>query len=78
MGEGGDGVSEFDDGDLAELSAAVRTVGRAIKPPDAMPGHDETGGTVDSLTEAMMGVTAGLCRIASAIERLAEAVEDHV
>ena len=32
------------------------------------PGHDATGGTVDSVTEAIMGVTAGLCRIAGAIK----------
>lgn len=41
-----------------------------------MAGYDEAGGTVTSLTEAAMGITAGLCKIAEAIDRLASAVED--
>lgn len=40
-------------------------------------GHDETGGAVGSLTEAVIGVTAGLCRIADAIESLASAVRER-
>jgi len=41
------------------------------------PGHDAAGGTVDSLTEAVMGTTAGLVQIAEAINNLAEAVRER-
>ena len=51
-----------------------KRIAEAITPPDEV-AEDETGGNVGSLTEAVMGVTAGLCQIANAIERLAEAVE---
>ena len=37
-------------------------------------GHDAAGCYVTSLTESVMGVTAGLCKIAEAIEKLSEAV----
>jgi hypothetical protein len=37
-------------------------------------GHDASGGYVTSLTEAVMGVTAGLCRIAESIDGLSDAV----
>lgn len=51
-------------------------VARAIT-ADASPGNDAAGGSISSLTEAVMGMTAGLYRIAEAIETLAEAVENR-
>jgi hypothetical protein len=60
---------------VPDLVNAVHRIARAITPDDTMPGHDETGGTVMSLTESMMGITAGLCRVAEAIGRVAEALE---
>jgi hypothetical protein len=60
---------------VESVNYLARSIGDAITAHGA-PGHDEAGGTVASLTEAVMGVTAGLCKIASAIEHLAEAVED--
>ena len=63
--------------DVDEISRAIKKVAYAITPPDTAPGHDETGGTITSLTEAVMGMTAGLCQIASAINRLADAVEER-
>jgi hypothetical protein len=39
--------------------------------PDVIPGNDEAGGCVGSLSEAVMGITAGLCKVAEAIELLA-------
>lgn len=56
---------------VIELNEAIRKVAHAIS-ADAAPGHDASGGTVDSLTEAVMGMTAGLFAIASAIESLAD------
>ncbi len=40
-------------------------------------GTDATGGKVLSLTEAVMGVTSGLCKIADAISDLAEAIRKN-
>ena len=62
---------------LAQLASAVRYVGGALYPRVAGRDHDETGGTVASLTEAVMGVTAGLVKIADAIHDLANAVREH-
>ncbi len=60
---------------LDSLANATSEVARNIC-ADATPGEDATGGRVDSLTEAVMGVTAGLVQIASAISDLAEAVRE--
>lgn len=62
---------------IDSLGSAIEKVALAIRPRCAMAGTDAAGGSVDSLIEAVMGVTSGLCQIASAINRLAEAVEDH-
>lgn len=51
----------------------LAAIAQAITAP-VTPGHDATGGNVGCLTEAIMGVTAGLCRIADAITELANAV----
>lgn len=56
------------------MNEAILFLARRIT-ASASPGKDATGGHVESLTEAVMGVTAGLVAIASAIERLAEAAE---
>jgi hypothetical protein len=56
-----------------ELVYAVRRLGDAIT-PNVVGCQDAAGGHVESLTEAVMGVTAGLVRIADALEELADAV----
>lgn len=65
--------SNFENANIVDvihsLSNSVRAVSTAIT-PDAMPGIDAAGGHVRSLTEAVMGVTAGLIRIADAIDNL--------
>ena len=61
---------------LDRLSSQVGSVARAITPSDAMPGKDASGGHVESLTEAVMGLSAGASQIARAIESLADAVRD--
>ncbi len=66
------------------IDAVVQALGeldRAITPRGSgntliMAGHDETGGYVTSLTEAVMGVTAGLCKIAESIDRYTEAMRE--
>ena len=69
------------------LEEGVRNIGRianAVTPTSAAAGQDATGGHVASLTEAVMGNTAGLIAIsdgfalvADAIDNLAEAVREH-
>lgn len=60
---------------LASLASATNRVGVAIV-GSAAAGPDAAGVHVDSLTESVMGVTAGLMEIARAINSLAEAVRE--
>ena len=60
-----------------DIARALSRLANAIKPSSTSPGHDEAGGTVDSLTEAVMGVTTGLCKIAASISDLADAVRSR-
>lgn len=62
---------------LDRLSSCVRSVARAITPSESAAGQDATGGHVASLTEAVMGLTAGMVQIANSIESLADAVRDR-
>ena len=55
---------------------ALLQVANAITPLSAAIAEDATGGSVGSLTEATMGVTAALCSIADAINNLADAVRE--
>ena len=57
------------------VAAALLAVASAIRDRDAHMSTDEAGGTVNSLTEAVMGTTAALMSIARAIEMLSDAVE---
>lgn len=57
-----------------ETIEAIRYLRNAICVPSP-PVEDASGVFVECLTESVMGVTAGLCKIADAINRLAEAVE---
>jgi hypothetical protein len=59
---------------LNYLARSTNSVAHAITPPSV--GTDAAGGYVGSLTEAVMGVTKGLCEIAAAIESLAAAVQE--
>lgn len=61
---------------LEGLPRACQKIAHAIS-ADAAPSNDATGGRVDSLTEAVMGVTAGLVAISRSIDNLALAVQEH-
>lgn len=67
--------------DADELAEAIRksghTVARAITPVDAVGGQDAAGGHVTSLTEAVMGNTAALMAIATALESIAAEIRLH-
>ena len=49
------------------LAKSTRQIAGAITPQQAAAGRDAAGGHVASLTEAVIGVTAGLHAIADAI-----------
>lgn len=55
-----------------EIADNLGLIANAILPYGTTPGHDAAGGTVVSLTEAIMGVTAGLMAIARALDKLAD------
>ena len=62
---------------VIELAETANRIAKAITPQDAAAGCDATGGTITSLTEAVMGITGGLVQIANAIQSLAEAVNQR-
>lgn len=66
----------MDDEQIEQIERALWAIGNAITPRGTAPGTDACGGSVDSLTEAVMGQTAGLVSIANAISELAEAVRE--
>ena len=57
------------------ITAAAARIGSAIT-AEATPGPDAAGGCIASLTEAVMGITAGLFRVAEALDGIAEAIRD--
>jgi hypothetical protein len=58
-----------------DLDYRLKRLADAIT-PNLVGSADATGGHVESLTEAAMGITAGLCRIADAIDGLADAIRE--
>lgn len=64
-------MSEVDE--IATCTAKI--IANAITPVGAVAGLDEAGGRVASLTEAVMGMTAGFFAIAESIEKVADAIE---
>ncbi len=62
----------------ADVEAALRSlyrIGAAIT-PNVDGKHDESGGFVTSLTEAAMGTTTALMRIADALNNVADAIRE--
>lgn len=59
-----------------QISDAIRALARAVTPPGAMGSTDAAGTYAESLTEAVMGVTAGLVKIADALEMIAEEMRE--
>ena len=60
---------------VCTLELAAGRIARAIT-ADATPSKDASGETVASLTEAVMGLTAGAYAIAEALDRIANYVSD--
>lgn len=62
---------------VQSLAQNTKAIANAIT-PTKLNGSSDAGDTfVESLTEAVMGQTRGLCRIADAIHDLAEAIREH-
>ena len=61
---------------MEELARNIGSVSEAITPYGVGVGEDATGGCVHSLTEAVMGITAGLVRIAEAIDGLSNSISE--
>jgi hypothetical protein len=59
-----------------EFLDAARAIADAIASRGAAPGTDATGGRVACLTEAVMGLTAAMCKIADAIDSVADAMRE--
>lgn len=59
------------------IGNGLRKIANAITPDSAYPATDAAGGYVGSLTEAVIGMTAGLVAIATAIHDLADAVREN-
>jgi hypothetical protein len=57
------------------LNVRLKQIAYAIS-SDAAPGHDAAGGTVNSLTEAVMGITDAGMAIASALDGIANAIRE--
>ncbi len=62
--------------DAVSISQAVKQLADSITPVSAS-SIDATGGNIGCLTEAAMGITAGLVKVADAINHLAEAIENR-
>lgn len=69
-------MSEEEEDGFGVLADAVKRVATAILPSGAGGNHDATGGFVDSLTETVMGVVAGLVKIANSLDGVASAIDN--
>jgi hypothetical protein len=57
--------------DLKDIADAIRQLANAVTIHDAVAGEDATGGSISSLTEAVMGITGGLVKVANSLEMVA-------
>ena len=62
---------------IQSMAQAQKKVANAITGSDLGIGHDANGGAVGCLTEAVMGVTGGLCQIAAAIRAHTEFLREQ-
>lgn len=62
--------------DQDQIAKALHRFADKINPFEE-PGKDAAGGHVGCLVEAIMGTTAGLIAIASAIDEMADAIREH-
>jgi hypothetical protein len=57
------------------IAQAINNLANAVTSVGAHGGTDANGGHVTCLTEAMMGITGGLVRIAETLDGVADAID---
>lgn len=62
--------------EMETIAAALQQIAAAIRDPNAGMGKDASGGTINSLLESVMGITAGLHEVAKANYEAGSAIED--
>lgn len=60
---------------VGEIHSAIKGLEKTLSPGGV--ALDAAGNNVGTLTEAVMGITDGLCRVADAIDGLAIAIESR-
>ena len=63
--------------DAEVLYQGLRNIANSITPMSAAGSMDATGGYVSSLTEAVMGHTKAVVRVAEALESIADALRER-
>lgn len=61
---------------IAGLASQCGRIANAIRPCDALPGSDSHGGSIDSLTEAVMSVGRSLDGVAEGLHDIAAAIRE--
>jgi hypothetical protein len=61
---------------IGDIVEGINKIASAITPRNAVGSKDAAGGFVSSLTEALMGHTAGLCQVAESLESIASAISE--
>lgn len=61
---------------MKELAIAVSKAARAVC-DDSGPGTDAAGGSVNCVTSAIMGITAGLFAVSYSLKDIADAIREH-
>ena len=62
--------------DAEVLYQGLRNIANSITPMSAAGSTDATGGYVSSLTEALMGHTRAVVRVADALDNIADALRE--
>jgi hypothetical protein len=62
--------------EMKELANNLWQIAHAINDQNFTYGKDATGGTINCLTDSIMGVTAGLVAVARSNEAIAEAISN--
>lgn len=62
--------------EMETIAAALQQIAAAIRDPNAGMGKDASGGTINSLLESVMGITAGLYKVAEANYEAGSSIEN--
>jgi hypothetical protein len=63
--------------DVSKIAEAIIRFADSVTPQNSVACTDAAGVNVSSLTEAIMGMTAGLVGISDAIYTLGEVIDNH-